>query len=91
MATVTISVPDDVLQAAKQRVGQRGKGTLEECLVNFVRALTLEGEPLDAETEAALLEGLESPLEEMTDVDWENKLRRYEARQQPAPPVGDEQ
>ena len=36
--------------------------------------------PIDATTEAALLEGLESPAVEMTDADWDAKLRRYERR-----------
>jgi hypothetical protein len=89
MATVTISVPDEVLKAAKDHVGRSGYGTVEECLVNFVHSLTQDGEPIDEETEAALLEGLESPLEEMTDKDWQAKLRQYDERQRQASPGGD--
>jgi hypothetical protein len=61
-------------------VGRRGHATIEEYLVTFIHSLTMEGEPIDAETEAGLLEGLDSPLEEMTDADWDAKLRRYDER-----------
>ena len=89
MATISISVPDEVLREAKARVGKRGHATVEEYLLSFIHALALEGEPIDAETEAALLEGLDSPLVEMTGADWEAKLRRYDERRRGARSRGD--
>ncbi len=84
MATISICVPDHLLRQARSRVSKRGHATVEDYLLSFIHALALEGEPIDAATEAALLEGLDSPLVEMTDADWDAKLVRYDQRRRTA-------
>ena len=77
MATLTVSVPDDVLRDAEANMAREH---LEDLLVRTVRAVATGGLPVDPETEAALLEGLDSPLEEMTDADWARLHARADSR-----------
>lgn len=81
MATVTLTVPDGLMQDLEARLGEHGTSVIKSYLIARLQDLAYpEGMPIDAETEAALREGIESPLIEMTDVDWEAKVRRYAER-----------
>jgi hypothetical protein len=82
MATLTLTVPDDLLRRAKARLDKHGNSDkdVQEYLLSVLESLTTEGEPIDADTEAKLLEGLKSPAREMTEADWATKLDRYDAR-----------
>jgi hypothetical protein len=71
MATLTISVPDGVLGQAKGCLGSNGNDAIEQYLISAIHALALDGTRIDPGTEAALLEGLGSPLEDMTRADWD--------------------
>lgn len=79
MGKITIDIEDDVLAEARERALLGGYANIEEYLVGAVLALRDEGKPLDAETEAAVLEGLNSPLEEMNDSDWQELRERAES------------
>jgi hypothetical protein len=70
MAILTLSIPDDLLKRVEARLGNNGQSEVEEYLLSVLEAIALDGTPIDAETEGKLLEGLASPLEEMTDGDW---------------------
>ena len=80
MATLTLSVPDDLLQRAMARLNGKGKADLKQYLLSVLDALTMEGEPIDKQTEAKLLQGLQSRPRELSDADWQAKLQRYDAR-----------
>ena len=80
MATLTLNVPDELLRGAEERLARRGGGAIEDYLLSALEALRLEAQPIDAETEAKLLQGLQSPLIEMTDADWEGLHRRCDRR-----------
>ena len=71
MASLTLSIPDDLLERAKARLGNNGESEVEEYLLSALEAIALDGTPIDKETESKLLEGLASPLEEMTESDWQ--------------------
>ena len=81
MAMISINVPDSLLEEAK-RVLAPVHRDVEDYLLCALYDLTSEesGCVLDAGTEAALLEGLKSPLIELTEADWESKLRPYGER-----------
>jgi hypothetical protein len=70
MANLTLSIPDDLLERARARLGTNGESAIEEYLLSALEAIALDGTPIDKETETKLLEGLASPLEEMTQDDW---------------------
>ena len=80
MAMLTLSVPNELLRRAKARLGKGTKADLQKRLVQILESIAMEGEPLDKETEAKVLEGLESPLLKITERDWQAKLRRFDAR-----------
>jgi hypothetical protein len=80
MTMLKLSVPDDLMRRVKARLGEKGKANVEEYLLSVMEALTMDGEPIDAETEAKLLEGIDSPRVKMTDSDWRRKLRRYDTK-----------
>jgi hypothetical protein len=76
MATVMLSVPDELLRRARKRLGSKDRRGINGYLRGALEALAMEGEPLDPDTEAKLLEGLDSPLRKMTDSDWQSLLKR---------------
>jgi hypothetical protein len=78
MATVSISIPDQLKDTAESRAREAGFDSLSDYLCALLMAEA--GEPLDAETEAKLLEGLASPAREITRADWEEKMRQVERR-----------
>ena len=80
MATVTLSVPRELLRRASARLARDGREGVQEFLLSALESLALEGQPIDSETEAKLLEGLKTPLIEPDEAHLQAKLRRYDAR-----------
>jgi hypothetical protein len=75
MATLTLNVPDDILDEARARLGDSSE-SVEEFLLSAIEALASEGKPIDAATEAKIREGLDSPRKRADEIDWDAKLRR---------------
>jgi len=84
MATLTLSVPDDLLRRVKSTLTRSGNANIKEYLLSVMEAMTMEGEPIDKETEAKLLEGLDSPLLKMTEADWKSLHNRVARHRKPA-------
>ena len=76
MATVTLNVPDEILDEARARLGDASPESVEEFLLSALEALAAEGKPIDALTEAKIREGLNSPRKRADEIDWDAKLRR---------------
>lgn len=68
MATMNISLPDEMKAFVEGRMAQEGCASASE----YLRALIRDAQKRQAkqELEAKLLEGLQSPASEMTDSDW---------------------
>jgi hypothetical protein len=80
MATVTLSVPSELLRRASARLG-KNRGDVQDFLLRSLQALSMEGQPVDAKTTAKLIEGIESPLLKPDAAHWRAKLKRYDDRQ----------
>lgn len=81
MATLTAQVPDEIRDRALQRLAEsQTDASLEEYIASAVYALALDNVPLDAETEAKVLEGLRSPARKMSAEDWDRVLADYDAK-----------
>jgi hypothetical protein len=78
MVTFEITLPEDVKASAEARARLAGYSDLSEYLAALLR--TAPGVPIDAETEAKLLEGLDSAGRLVTRADWDEKIRRFEER-----------
>ena len=73
MATMNISLPDEMKAFIEARMAQEGYASASESLRTLIRE---EQRRRDREAlEASLLEGLQGPVVEMTHDDWES-LRR---------------
>jgi antitoxin ParD1/3/4 len=70
MVTLNISIPDDLKQKAEAVAARGGHPNVEEYIRTLIRE-DIERE-IDPELEALLLEGKNSPAEEMTDAEWDN-------------------
>jgi len=86
--TITLTLPDDVLQPA-QRVAQATKQSVEELLVTALQAAlpTLEGLPPDVMQDLTALESLDDQalwqvMLEMVPLDQQNQLHDLLARNQ---------
>jgi hypothetical protein len=79
MATITIDIPDDLLAGVK-RVLEPIHRDVEDYVLAALHELTSDepGAPLDAETEAALLEGVHSPPVEIDEAYWQRLEERAE-------------
>ena len=68
MTTMNISVPDEMKAFVEAQMAQEGYASASE----YLRALIRDAQKRQAkqELEAKLLEGLQSPVSEMTDADW---------------------
>ena len=78
MATLTI--PDELLQRVADRLGKDGRANVEQHVLSMLEAFAMDGQPIDAETEKKLLEGLNSPIVSLDDAAWTAKIARYEKR-----------
>ena len=78
MTTMNISLPDEMKAFIEAQMSQDGYASASE----YLRTLVREAQKRKArqELEAKLLEGLQSPVSEMTDEDW--KSMRREAHDQ---------
>ena len=68
MATMNISLPDEMKAFIEAQMAAEGYASASE----YLRALVREAQRRQAkrELEMKLLEGLQSPASEMTDADW---------------------
>lgn len=68
MATMNISLPDEMKAFIEAQIAKEGYASASE----YLRALIRDAQKRQAkqELEAKLLEGLQSPAGEMTDADW---------------------
>jgi hypothetical protein len=82
MAQLTLSIPDDLLARAKARLAESRQSEVEEYLLSALEAIALDGTPVDNETEKKLLEGLRSPVEAMTESDWQSLHDRADRRRE---------
>jgi hypothetical protein len=79
MATISITVPDELLDEARKRLAPLHRA-IDDYLVAALYELTSDeaGEPLDAATLAAVEEGMRSPAEELDDAFWQRLDERAE-------------
>lgn len=73
MTTVTISLPQDVKELAEAEAARSGH-SLDEYVARLI--LSQVDQPIDAETEAALLKGLNSPAREFSPADFQARKQR---------------
>jgi hypothetical protein len=80
MATITLDVPDDLLNEARQRLASYHR-SIEDYLTGVLYELT-DGEPawapLSAQEEELIEEGLRSPLIEVDESFWQRLRERAE-------------
>ena len=87
MPRVTLDLPDDLQSKLKVRAEESGHASVEEHIAALIRAdldeptagkapdsVTVRS---DADLEAKLLEGLQSPASEMTPRDWDEMRKRF--------------
>ena len=82
--TIHLTLPEDMSERLRERASAAGHENVDD----FVRAMLMEeleyerdiGEELDPETEAKLLEGLNTPAREWTRADIDERIRRYKER-----------
>lgn len=78
MATLTISLSDDLIARANAQAVSAGCESLDEYFSNLILAdLPV---PLDPALEAELLAGLNSPGQVMTPADWDEHLQALIAK-----------
>jgi len=81
MATLTVSLPDDLLNAARRKLlADRDTRSVEEFVLSALHGLADEDVPLDQALEAKALEALDSPLLDGHTIDWDAKLVAVNAR-----------
>ena len=75
MTTMNISVPDEMKAFVEAQMAQEGYASASE----YLRALIRDAQKRQAkqELEAKLLEGLQSPVSEMTHADWSRLAAAY--------------
>ena len=78
MATVTVSVPDDVIARLRAKLARHGY-SVEDFASASLQSFADAGEVITPELEAKLLHALDTPLLEAGQVDWEAKVRRLRA------------
>lgn len=81
MATLTLCVSDALVERVKNQLKEHGY-TIEEFIESSLLSFADAGEPIDAAMEAKLLEGLDSPLLQPDQIDWDAKIRRLESRRE---------
>jgi plasmid stability protein len=88
MARLTLDLPEDLRSKLQARANETGHASIEEHVAALIRADLQPdfGAPdhlkvrSQDDLEAKLLEGLQSSASEMTDADWNDIARRFEAR-----------
>jgi antitoxin ParD1/3/4 len=74
MATMNISLPDEMKAFIEAQVAQEGYATVSEYLRAIIR--DLQKRKAKQGLEAKLLEGMQGPASEMTEADWDALRRR---------------
>ncbi len=69
MATINISLPDDMRSFVEQQVAEQGFGTTSEYVRSLIRDARREAS--DAALQRKLLDGLESDTVVLTSADWQ--------------------
>ena len=77
MATVTVSLPDDVVARLKAKLEPHGY-TLEQFASSSLAGFADAGELIPRALEAKLLQALDAPLLDADQIDWAAKVRRIE-------------
>ena len=76
MTTLSVPLPDDLLRAARQKLaGHAGDLSVEEFVLHALHGLVDDGVPLDPSTESLVLQGLQTPLLNAGQVDWDAKRK----------------
>ena len=75
MATLNLTIPDDVKMLAESQAAARGFKSVDAYLASLVEAD--RAVPISAELEQEILAGLASPAREMSSGDWEDQRRRF--------------
>ena len=87
MTTFNISLSEDLKEKVKTHAARGGHASVEDYLETLIRE-GLDRE-LSPEMEAQILEGLDSPAEEMPDAEWDQMksdlIRRFGVKVSPIP------
>ncbi|HYE17572.1 MAG TPA: hypothetical protein VEA69_03955 [Tepidisphaeraceae bacterium] len=73
-----VSLPENIKATAEARARAAGFSDLGAYFAALIESGA--GQPIDAATEAALVEGLAQPGREYTRAMWDEKVRRFEQR-----------
>jgi hypothetical protein len=81
MANVNLSIPADLMRAARSKLGGRGQAPVKQYLLSSLQSLADSGkEPLSSEQIRALVAGVQSPSIAVSEKYWTEKIRRYKKR-----------
>jgi hypothetical protein len=75
MATLNLTVPEEVKARAEAQAAERGFQTIDAYVASLVDAD--RAVPMSAELEQEILAGLATPAKEMTSADWDEMRRRF--------------
>lgn len=78
MATLNVSLPDDVIARLKEQLEPHGY-TVEQFATSSLASFADAGQLITPELEAKLLAALDMPLLDAQEVDFDAKVRRLEA------------
>lgn len=70
MANITVAISDEILETAQAKLRELGHGAIEQFLTQALEDLADIDAPLDADLEAKLLEGLDSPALPVDEAFW---------------------
>ena len=80
MANLRLEVPRKMVAEIEKALGTSSAVEIRSHLLSMLKAQMMDGHRLDSDTEKLLLEGLRSPLVEMTENWWDEKIARYDQR-----------
>jgi hypothetical protein len=80
MATVNLSIPADLMKAARSKLGGGGQTHVKQYLLSSLQSLADDRMRLDREGIRALVEGAQSPQISGGDAYWAAKVRAYKKR-----------
>jgi hypothetical protein len=75
MATLNLTVPDDVKALAESQAAERGFRSLDAYFASLIEAD--RAVPVGAELEQEILAGLATPARGMNGADWDDMRRRF--------------
>lgn len=81
MASVTLEIPDELLERMRRATGTSSDADLQDHLLSWFETRLTKNQPLDSLTEKKLLAALETPLTEMTNAEWQALRDRVGAHQ----------